>query len=162
MDWVPIVVAVVAAIASLSAQQLIARGEPAALKRLVLLGQAIDSMPEGDEGRLRLEATRSILAKRLGITLLGLTGFARALWVIGWTGITFGTIWFVIWMAYLLLQPASTPDNIGTISVLLLGTSPLLLVYARVWPGIERGLDGLLEIVRQRTRSKRTAGTSAG
>ena len=139
-------VAAVAAAASLGVQQLIARGEPAALKRLMLLSAAIETLPPEDTGRVDLEVTRTLLARRLAESLKGLTGFARVLWVAGWVGMVIGSLLLVLWILFILFAPKSTPSDLDTAFAILLGVSPVLLVYARLWPTVERGVDSLVAL----------------
>lgn len=159
-EWIPLAVAIVAPCATIAVQLVIGRGEPAAIKRIKLLSEAIETMPDGDEGRSKMVEARTHMAKRLAKSLVGLTGFARVLRVSAWVSLAIGT---VVLVGFVIIFTVAEPTNdiqvltsgAFAISLTLLVLSPVLLLYSAMWPQFETTIREARALIVERRRSKR-------
>ena len=137
-SWVPITVAAIAAIATVTGQYLLNRREPFAIVRLQRLSQAIESMPEDDGGRGSLVEARTVLANRLASSLIGPRGFARLLRNLAWVLAAAGTAFTVFWIVSVRVLNADPNADTGkailNIGISMLVTSPIILGYSALWP----------------------------
>lgn len=163
-EWIPIAVAVIAAASTIAVQVWVNRGEPAAIKQIKLLNEAIGGMPLEDPGTAALIEARSLLAVRLSTSLVGVSGFARILRRSGWIAVVAGSIGFVVWFLLALLSPAfAKTDSAGGLvstSLLLFGTGPVLIFYSSLWPQFNKALDSIVDVV-QKSRKSKTASNEA-
>ncbi|WP_121658782.1 hypothetical protein [Mycetocola zhadangensis] len=144
-EWVPLAVAVVAGVSTVGVQLFIARGEPSAIKRIKLLSEAIDSMPDNDQGRVKLVDARTHLASRLAKSLIGVQGFARLLRLVAWGCLAIGTVTVGGWLLYLAFVPGAATiegvSNFGTAGVAFIVFSPVFLIYSALWPKFDSATD---------------------
>jgi hypothetical protein len=138
VSWVPVTVAVIAAIATVTGQFLLNRREPFAIVRLQRLSEAIASLPDDDKGRDSLAEARTVLANRLAISLVGPRGFARFLRTSAWILAVAGTVVTVFWIVAVRVLGANPSDQVGQATlntgIVLLVLSPLFLGYSALWP----------------------------
>lgn len=157
-EWIPIAVAVIAAASTIAVQVWVNRGEPAAIKQIKLLNEAISGMPEEDPGAVALIEARSLLAVRLSRSLIGVSGFARVLRRSGWIAVFAGSVGFVVWFLLVLLSPtfATTDSASGLVStsLLLFGTGPVLIFYSSLWPQFTKTLDSIVDVIQKSRKDK--------
>jgi hypothetical protein len=157
--WAPVVVAFIAGVSTLGVQVWIRRGEPAAIKRIKLLSEAIDGIPPGDEGQSKLIEARTVLALRLGTSLIGIQGPAKYVRRAAWWCFGIGGILFSAWVAYAIWVPASLNDEgsarVLSVATVLLVVSPALLVTSIVGPPMEIAIDKAAELIQRRLELRR-------
>jgi len=166
VPWVPIVVAVIAGIVALFGQLLLGRGEPAAIKRLKLLGEVIETMPYGDPGRTQLVEARSVLATRLARGLIGFRGFSRVLRVTGLVSLAVGALGVIIVFAVAIFDKTAKNEELITVllaCIALLAAAPAYFAFSRIWPTMwktnvedTRRLVRLIQLRRLRKRLARS------
>ena len=171
-SWIPLLVALVAGLSTVGVQLWINRGEPAAIKRIKLLNEAIAGMPEGDAGKLKLTEARTHLAVLVGTRLIGLRGVPRLLRKAGWWSFLIGAVLIASWIVRVLLDPRTATAS-GVERSLIVGTVLLVLalsflIYSVVWPATEtavnwylRSLTKLFEWIRAK-RDRKPADRTRG
>lgn len=146
--WMTFIGVVIAAGLAAAAQFLANRGEPAAIKRIALLNEAIAGIAEDVPAKRALIGARNKLVATLSASLLDRQGFARVLRVAGWIALGVG-------LAELVLS-IIVPSIFNTVSEswpLWFGASqlgfglviggPVLLIYAAIWPGLVADIRGI-------------------
>jgi hypothetical protein len=140
-DWAPLAVAGVAGISTFFVQFWINRGEPSAIKRIKLLSEVIEGMPENDLGRTKLAEARTTLAIRLSRSLIGLKGLTKVFRKGAWWSLGLGGALLIAWWVYALINPTSVgdreSDSVLYLSVTFFVLSPVLLAYSAMWPTFE-------------------------
>ena len=153
VEWIPIAVASIAGLSAVIAQAWANRGEPAAIKRIKLLSEAIVSMPETDAGAQRLAEARTKMAARLAASLIGVSGVARFFRVVGWPTTVIGSLIFAAWVVLAMLNPSLAMQNVFrdalNVGLTLIIVGSVSLVYSAIWPQFDRAMDSLFEVARQ-------------
>lgn len=121
VQWVPLIVAIIGAVAAISVSLWNTRGESSALRRLKMMNDILAGLPDGEQGTNAFAAARDELAARITSRLTG-----PSLWrkVGSWAlGVLIGVaIVGVSWWASTLIAPSQS----GPPSDLFVGLSTAL------------------------------------